>query len=176
MSYLPLRTYLLSLLIIGGIFSLKGQEKEPKSPEEQTIKRYKGFKLELATPFTRFSFYGGAGIGVGVVYFAPQYYIRNNISIGLQYELEVAGLYDYLLPLQTFMVTYDSYFTNKEIRTSLGMGIGLGSALLVVSPRFKLHLPGVTLHSSYDININIHEEFPNSFRLGMSFTLFGKKK
>ena len=59
LSYLPLRTYLLSLLIIGGIFSLKAQEKEPKSPEEQTIKRYKVLKLELAAPLTRFSFYGG---------------------------------------------------------------------------------------------------------------------
>ena len=182
-SYLPLRTYVLSLLIISSIFSLKGQEEEPKSPkeqpkapEEQPIKHYKGFKLEFAAPFNRFTLYQGEGLGVGVVYFAPQYYIRSNISMGLQYELDVALLYDYLLPIQTFMVTGDYYFTNKEIRPSLGMGVGLGSAFLVVSPRFKLHLDWFIFHLSYDININIHEEFPNSFRFGIAFTLFGRKK
>ena len=89
---------------------------------------------------------------MGVVYLAPQYYIGYDINIGLQYELEVAGLYDYLLPLQTWGWSHTTpILPTEEIRTSLGMGIGLGSALLVVSPRFKLHLPGVTLHSSYDI-------------------------
>ena len=60
-SYLPLRTYVLSLLIIGSIFSLKGQEKEPKAPEEQPITRYKGFKLEFGRPFYSAFLYQGEG-------------------------------------------------------------------------------------------------------------------
>ena len=172
MSYLPLRTYLLSLLIIGGIFSLKGQEKEQEAPEEPPISRYKGFKLEFAIPYNRFAIYGREGWGVGVGLLAPQYYIRNNISIGLQLEMDIGSLYDHLFPFLTFMATYDYYFTNEENRPSLGVGMGVGNGGLVVSPRFKYHLDWFIFHSSYDINTHI----PNGFRVGMAFTLFGKAK
>ena len=174
LSYLPLRTYVLPLLIIGSIFSLKGQEKEQEAPEEQPISRYKGWKLEFAVPFNRFTIYGGAGWGVGVVLLAPQYYIRNNISMGLQLEVEGGSLYDYLFPFLTFMGTYDYYFTNEENRPSLGVGVGVGNGGLVVSPRFKYHRDWFIFHSSYDINIG--DKVPNGVRLGVAFTLFGKKK
>ena len=169
-SYLPLRTYLLSLLIIGGIFSLKAQEKEHKAPEEQTIKRYKGFKLELAIPFNRFAIYQDGALGSGLIYLAPQYYIHNNISVGLQYEADfnlVQGEASH-----SFMVTSDYYLTNGKNRPSVGLGVGAGNGYLVFSPRFKLHLPWIALHSSYDINTHVH----SSFRLGAAITLFGKAK
>ena len=180
-SYLPLRTYVLSLLIIGSIFSLKGQEKEQEAPEEQPIKRYKGFKLEFAAPFNRFALYQGFELGLGIAYLAPQYYIHNNISVGLQYEYAVVVDDLHFDEFHTYMATGDYYFTNGAIRPALGLGLGLTSykdnetiTALALSPRFKLHLDWFILHLSYDINI--HEEVPNSFRFGIAFTLFGKKK
>ena len=184
-SYLPLRTYVLPLLIIGSIFSLKGQEKEHKTPEEQPIKRYKGWKLEFGAPLTRFSIYEGGGLALGIAYLAPQRYIHNNISMGPQFELDFgAGLIDL-----TFMATGDYYFGNGVNRPSLGLGVGISSHVpfsilsetdavsstnLVVSPRFKYHLDWFLLHLGYDINID--DEIPNVVRLGMAFTLFGRKK
>ena len=165
-SYLPLRTYVLPLLIISSIFSLKGQEKEQEAPEEQTIKRYKGFKLEFAVPVNRFAIYPEGGFGLGLVLLAPQYYIRSNISMGLQYEADV-GL---LAASQTFMVTGDYYFTNKKNRISLGLGVGTGNGGGVVSPRFKLHRDWFIIHSSYNISAF------GGLRVGVAFTLFGKKK
>ena len=201
-SYFPFRTYVLPLLIIGSIFSLKGQEeKEQEAPEEQPITRYKGFKLEFGAPLTRLSFYeggllgvykgrllgiyDGGAVGIGLAYFAPQYYIHNNISVGTQFELDL--VHEFITT--TYMATGDYYFGNGAIRPSLGLGMGISSYVpefvlsysgpasitaWVLSPRFKLHLPWITLHSSYDINIG--EDIPNSWRLGMAFTLFGKAK
>ena len=235
LSYLPLRTYVLPLLIIGSIFSLKAQEEEPKAPEEEPIKRYKGFKLEFAV-FTRLSIYaespveiantleegdGGESIGeaigkygFGIVHLAPQYYINNNISVGLQYEYDRA-LYNIA---NIFMATGDYYLGNGGIRPAFGLGVGLNFhkqinfddiasdigdsfaniintlvgeeeeeedssstidseesiTTLVLSPRFKLHMNWFILHLGYDINID--EKVPNGLRLGIAFTLFGKKK
>ena len=139
--YLPLRTYVLPLLIIGSIFSLKGQE----APEEQPIKRYKGFKLEWGL-LTRLSYYDespadivnplegrdiGEGIveigetigrfGWGIIHLAPQYYIHNNISVGLQYEFDFA-LYN---AAHIFTATGDYYLGNGVIRPALGLALGL---------------------------------------------------
>ena len=135
-SYLPLRTYVLPLLIIGSIFSLKAQE-------EQTIKRYRGWKMEFGIPFTRFSVYDenpgdianpldGSDIGedivetrgkygFGILYFAPQYYIHNNISVGFQYEFDAA----YYNTAHIFMGTSHCYLGNGAVRPSLGLGLGL---------------------------------------------------
>ena len=234
LSSFPLRIYLLSLLIIGSIFSLKAQDEQP-------IKRYKGFKLEFAA-LTRVSIYdenpldiansleleeSGIGddiddigedigrLGWGIIHLAPQYYIHNNISVGLQYEFDRA-LYN---TAHIFSVTGDYYFGNGKIRTSLGLGVGLNFhkqknfddlasdiedsfvgiinrflggedddddeeeedtiepesiTALVLSPRFKLHLSSFIIHLGYDINV--HEKIPNGLRLGIAYTLFGKKK
>ena len=239
LSSFPLRIYLLSLLIIGSIFSLKAQDEKPKAPEEQPIKRYKGFKLEFAA-LTRVSIYdespvdiansleleeSGIGddiddigedigrFGWGIIHLAPQYYIHNNISVGLQYEFDRA-LYN---TAHIFSVTGDYYFGNGKIRPALGLGVGLNFhkqtnfddlasdiedsfvgiinrllggeddeeeeedtiepesiTALVLSPRFKLHLSSFIIHLGYDINV--HEKIPNGLRLGIAYTLFGKKK
>ena len=178
-SYLPLRTYVLSLLIIGSIFSLKGQEKEQEAPEEQPITRYKGFKLEFSAPFNRLAFYGGEESGFGLGLLAPQYYIRNNISVGLQYE-------NHLYFSHIFMATGDYYFTNGKYRPALGLGVGLNRHetsvdlgfsggihrggfyksinTLVLSTRFKFHLDWFNFNLNYDVNI--HRQVPNSFQFG----------
>ena len=188
-SYLPLRTYVLSLLIIGSIFSLKGQEKEQEAPEEQPITRYKGFKLEFSAPFNRLAFYRGEEGGFGLGLLAPQYYIRNNISVGLQYE-------NHLYFSHIFMATGDYYFTNGKYRPALGLGVGLNHHetfvdrgfsggiyrggfyksinTLVLSTRFKFHLDWFNFNLNYDVNI--HRQVPHSFQFGIGYTLFGKEK
>ena len=124
----------------------------------------------MAIPFNRFAIYQDGALVPGLIYLAPQYYIHNNISVGLQYEADfnlVQGEASH-----SFMVTSDYYLTNGKNRPSVGLGVGAGNGYLVFSPRFKLHLPWIALHYSFDINTHVH----SSFRLGAAITLFGKAK
>ena len=75
----------------------------------------------------------GVGLTPGgvIAYLAPQYYINNNISVGLQYEFDILllSLDEYLRDDDmTFMVTGDYYFGNGVIRPSLGLGVGVNSS------------------------------------------------
>ena len=215
-SYLPLRTYVLPLLIIGSIFSLKAQE-------EQTIKRYKGWKIEFGVPFTRFSFYDESPadivnplegrnigepigrLGFGVVHIAPQYYIHNNISVGLQYEYD----YAFYNTANIFSATGDYYFGKGKNRAALGLGVGFNihkqinftdldiDILNALTSEGKVEeipptIPEKTITTlvvsprfkfhldsfilHLGYDINTREEVSNGVRFGIAFTLFGEKK
>ena len=59
--------------------------------------------------------------GFGIIHLAPQYYIHNNISVGLEYEFDFA-LYN---TAHIFTATGDYYFFNGAIRPALGLALGL---------------------------------------------------
>ena len=69
--------------------------------------------------------------GPVIAYLAPQHYINNNISVGLQYEFDITLLlFGYFGgdSDQIFMATGDYYFGNKNIRPALGLGVGVNRA------------------------------------------------
>ena len=192
LSYTPFRTCLLALLIIGSVFSLKAQDGQEES--------YRGFKLELGLPFTRFNIYSedpsqvglenvvgdAALLGISLGYLAPQYYINNNISAGLEFEFYFSTSNF----TSTYLATGDYYLGDSWLRPAFGLGVGITShratfeileaetdvstTAFTVSPRVKLHLAFFNINVNYDINLD--EAVPHTLQFGIGWTLFGSRK